>query len=590
MINDFANDVHRQVMKVLFKVMRSKVSYMTIEQYNAALAGIGLALEGLSRTGSDGVKRPTRKIYQNSIEWVGGQYGVNLSMNRPDIAVMEYYQNKYFPPAFERMTTGKTPYNYKNTIHRILTLALDEHWNWTKTIREMNSYLDIQGKNFPRWMHERVVKSETARFVTEGHIRGHMKMGFTRFRRLETEDEVTNVDLCLPYNNHIYGAKEASGVIPAHPNSYHKDTEVYTKAGWKLIKDISKGELILSLNPDNFDLEYVAVANLVSHKQEQLCHFKSMNFDLKVTPDHDMFCVVGTTNHRKECRFVKAKDVPNDARFFRSSNWSGEDIGYMKIGKHQIKMDLFCKFMGAYLSEGNTRKPEYCSYYVKISQSLEKNYDKYMAFLEVLEDAGFKVEQNKEYLAFSDKDIWSYLRTFGKSYQKYVPDEIKNTTKENIRHFIDYYRMGDGSVQKVSGYNNAEGYKFRDYLTISTSSKRMADDLGELIIKVGKRPSYRLSKTKGTQAKFRNGTYTINHDTWIITECYNQYSQFVMNEKRTRIVREYIDYSDVVYCVELEKFHTLLVRYNGKVTWCGNCRGDLTPEPDDETPKPGGAS
>ncbi len=31
-------------------------------------------------------------------------------------------------------------------------------------------------------------------------------------------------------------------------------------------------------------------------------------------------------------------------------------------------------------------------------------------------------------------------------------------------------------------------------------------------------------------------------------------------------------YSDNVYCVELEKFNTLLVRRNGFVVWSGNCR------------------
>ncbi len=32
-------------------------------------------------------------------------------------------------------------------------------------------------------------------------------------------------------------------------------------------------------------------------------------------------------------------------------------------------------------------------------------------------------------------------------------------------------------------------------------------------------------------------------------------------------------YNDMVWCVELEKYHTLYVMYNGKVCISGNCKG-----------------
>lgn len=42
-----------------------------------------------------------------------------------------------------------------------------------------------------------------------------------------------------------------------------------------------------------------------------------------------------------------------------------------------------------------------------------------------------------------------------------------------------------------------------------------------------------------------------------------------------------IPYNDYVYCVELPKYHTLLVRRNGKICWCGNCRTTTVPYFDD---------
>ena len=38
-----------------------------------------------------------------------------------------------------------------------------------------------------------------------------------------------------------------------------------------------------------------------------------------------------------------------------------------------------------------------------------------------------------------------------------------------------------------------------------------------------------------------------------------------------------VNYNKKVYCVELPKFHTLLIRRNGKVAWSGNCRCSFVP-------------
>jgi hypothetical protein len=70
--------------------------------------------------------------------------------------------------------------------------------------------------------------------------------------------------------------------------------------------------------------------------------------------------------------------------------------------------------------------------------------------------------------------------------------------------------------------------------------------------------------------KFKNGTYKINNDVYKISECSNQYVGLQNME-----IKE-VEYNDMVYCVELEKFHTLLTKRNGKVIWNGNCRHSIT--------------
>ena len=94
----------------------SLTQQMTPEQYGRALAGIGLELDKMAIVGNKGFRDPTKKIYQNSMTFVAERNDIGYSFNETDSAVMNYYQDKYFPPTFKRLTSDTTPYNYKNSI------------------------------------------------------------------------------------------------------------------------------------------------------------------------------------------------------------------------------------------------------------------------------------------------------------------------------------------------------------------------------------------------------------------------------------------------------------------------------------------
>jgi hypothetical protein len=178
-------------------------------------------LDIMRRRGTVGLRKPTQTVFENSKKWTEDRLNDKKTslkqIGGPDTAVLDFYWNEYFPPMFERLTVGETPYNYKNTIKSTFDKAVAQDWNWTKTITQMKSFVNVDGKNFPRWMYTRIVRTETARFVIGGHLQGAAKMGFKKFRRMVVEDKMTDPDLCLPYNDWIYKASEAQNVIPAHP-------------------------------------------------------------------------------------------------------------------------------------------------------------------------------------------------------------------------------------------------------------------------------------------------------------------------------------------------------------------------------------
>lgn len=97
----------------------------------------------------------------------------------------------------------------------------------------------------------------------------------------------------------------------------------------------------------------------------------------------------------------------------------------------------------------------------------------------------------------------------------------------------------------------------------------MIDDLSEIIIKLGNRPSFYNFGKATVFDKRQRKSYTSNYDQWEVRECIAKHS---MSEN---LKPEEIDYKGFIYDVELEKNHTLFVRRNNKVCLSGNCRCDL---------------
>ncbi len=353
---------------------------------------------------------------------------------------------------------------------------------------------------------------------------------------------------------------------PAHPNSYDKETEIYTKEGWKSVMVLEPGDYCLSLNPETFDLEYVPVIRTISHSESIMIHFHNRTFDLMVTPDHDMFYQTDwNSKYHKDDKstwgFVKAKDIAavSCGRFYRSSQWVGKNPSKVTLGDRKIPIDLYARFMGWFLSEGSVFPSRNLVY---ISQNKKRNPEKWELIQELLDELGMHYYEQERGFGITDEQLANQLQQFGRSHERYIPEVIKNATPEIIRTFLEAYRLGDGNIKKGKRW---KGGNFEPSVIYSTSSKRMADDLGELILKIHKRPSFHLRKTKGTWVKFKNGIYQINKDIWIVSECNTQYAR--MDHMNVDIV----DYDDYAYCVELEKYHLLFVRRNGKVCWSGNC-------------------
>ncbi|MDO9566665.1 MAG: phage terminase large subunit [Candidatus Desulfaltia sp.] len=346
-----------------------------------------------------------------------------------------------------------------------------------------------------------------------------------------------------------------------NPTPYDKETEVLTLKGWKYIPDIELGELVMTLNPETQEMGYQPVLNKFHRKYTgDMYYWKGQNYNLRVTDYHSI-------PRLKSGQIISkpAKDLGVRTTMLNSGIWTGIQVDNFILPRHdnppchiepvKIPMDVFAEFMGIYLSEGSSstykayktdEKP--CHYDTVIYQKERKKEIEDVLNRMPFKWTWFENSRGNGWKAHSVQ-LYKYLVGFGLSHQKFIPEEIKMLPSEQLRLFLKMYLIGDGSEGR----------------TISTSSKTMANDLQEIILKAGWSAAIGILDNIGRKFNVRGKTYTTRHLS------YRVYISFV---KTTNLVRKNLKIEKVenedVYCIEAPN-HIIYVRRKGKARWCGNC-------------------
>lgn len=334
---------------------------------------------------------------------------------------------------------------------------------------------------------------------------------------------------------------------------FDSETEVLTKDGWKFFKDVKNDDLITTLNKDG-SIEYHCPINKIEYNYKgKMYLFEGTSIDFKVTPNHNMYVSDG----KREFSLIQADDLYSHFYMKNTAHWKGVEQEYFILETEEdrygqgikqrinrkIPMDKWLKFLGIYLSDGYFYYKEGSNYKVaitqkeKISQYEEIVFDleKFFPNISVYPDTN---SYGCLHFQINDRDLCKYVSQFGKAHDKYVPDFIKNLSQRQIIIFLDAKSLRDSHM---SG----------ETLRYDTTSKRMADDLQELILKSGrgsgdiwKRQNKEYYEVK--ERKFANGKMGFRKDIQI-SDC-----------------------DETVYCLEVPN-NILLVRRHGKSIWCGNC-------------------
>lgn len=358
-------------------------------------------------------------------------------------------------------------------------------------------------------------------------------------------------------------------ITAVHPFCYDDKVEVLTNKGWKFFKDLDKTELFLSINPETGEGEYVpAVAWINQYYEGDMVYRKSKCFDLANTPNH---VHVGRKHGQKHISLVNESDIKDNFSFLSHiPSWKGIDTPFIVIDNKKYDTNLFCEFLGYYLSEGSftewgDKNRTIPRRRVNISQKKSEAKEKIIKCCRAL----FKnVIVTKERIEFNlnkenDKDLIHIIRSFGHAHEKYVPDFIKELSPKYIKIFLDAFLLSDSTVHRGVLY---DGYQCKPQRIYSTSSVKLKDDLGELLLKVGKCPSFKNRGKSIYHCKKQKKDYLARYDQWNVAELNSKYRYGKVMKKEIK------PYKGFIYDVELEKNHTLVVRRNDNVCVSGNCR------------------
>ena len=419
---------------------------------------------------------------------------------------------------------------------------------------------------------ERLARTEFNHIANQATEDSYKANGVEKYKFVATLDTRTSA-ICQELSGQVFLLSEAEEGVNYPPmHCYDDKTEVLTKQGWKLFKNCKDDDLYFTMNPETMFPEWQKAIKKIEYLYNgNLIELKNRSFDLRVTPNHKMILKYAKGNGSGKLRFVEADKLPKWSNAIpRGINWVGENLKTARLGNYDIPIELYLKFMAWWLSDGSCTKHKNKNAYSGVIG--QETYNNLM--YETLKDLPFHIGHSEKCIRFSDYSVCNELSKFGKCNNKYIPEIIKSLSADLIEIFLKAYSIADGHERINKSF---KGGNFGTEITFFTTSNQLASDLGELILKVGGRPSFKLQKNKGKAVQHHNGLYIGNFDCWHITWGKRQWSYVETLE------RNLISYNDYVYCVELQKYHTLYVRRNGKCTWSGNsnCRSTTIPYYDD---------
>lgn len=322
---------------------------------------------------------------------------------------------------------------------------------------------------------------------------------------------------------------------------FDETSEVLTAEGWKFWPDVTEDDLFCTLKDSTIVYDKPSQM-VVADFDGELIGWQSETVDVLVTPNHNMY--VQDDHARKPFFFEPAEATEKVKRLIMRSggSWIGEDRAEQLPAFYQGSLTAWAALLGAYIADGSCRQRSVVFGNCPAHKAKE--------FTAIAAAAGFSACMYGKDLYINSRNLADALRPFGYSINKQVPAYIKDATPEVIAAFLRGYGAGDGSRRPTN-------------LIYTTISRRLCDDLQELLLKIGQVGVVTLRDRRGYSHEV-NG-YSVH----------NRHISYDISVSRQRLkanLSPKISYRKrhvgKIYCVTVPS-HVIYVRRNGKPCWIG---------------------
>ena len=335
---------------------------------------------------------------------------------------------------------------------------------------------------------------------------------------------------------------------------FDEKTEILTSDGFKFFKNLTERDKVLSMDEKNIAVFEKPLNILWYEGERDMYYFRKRGCDFAVTSNHKMLYsnrkikknrlkeikeldTSGNVFFPRKVKFVQEKSEIFTVKSFRTRNKLYESLTF--------KMTDWVELVAWYLSEGCILKDRNV---INITQCSEYNTENFERIKTLLKRMGLEYKIYGKDFRLKAQQVSEELKKYGDSFEsKFVPDYIKKSEHADL--FLNVFALGDG-------------YHRKDRRIFYSSSKRMIDDIQEMLYLSGSAGS--LSERVLEERKWYKDHYIQQKNTaYVVIE--RQPTKI----KYTKAGLEIKKHIGTVYCVTT-KYGNVFIRRNGKCMWSGN--------------------
>lgn len=277
---------------------------------------------------------------------------------------------------------------------------------------------------------------------------------------------------------------------------FDEKTEILTENGWRKYYGVEDNEKLATFNKETEEIEYQNFSERIVNKNYSgpMCHFKTAKIDVRVSGNHRML----VKNKLKyggfsEWRIVSATEVRRHDKFRAVAKWTGISPKTAMLFGKEYPIELVLKFMGYFISEGwyvenEQTRCKQVAWAQNTDSDIYQDMDKTMSEMGLnyhkYERPQISGKTNMSFVLCGQQyvdEIKSQIPNGKGSRNIYVPHWIKQLSPDLLKVFMDAMVGGDGNKRSAHSETDA----FKKYYSYITFSPRLANDVQEIVFKMG---------------------------------------------------------------------------------------------------------